>query len=324
MALESQLFAGDPQLEAAAVSDPAHIVPGARGGHVRKIQLALIQLDGAAIDPDGVYGPKTAAAVLAYKRSRNIINRSRQTQADDIVGKMTMAALDSEMRGKQPTVLRSGCDYRPRSSPGGLLLSFSVLGPAAASGRSIGGLVDQLVDPFQLAQAAAPAAFVLSQDARRALNAVVRNDGSESAGLGSQALTRHFKVSDRKDFVDTAKKLEGFLQRISAVLLVPKTVFRSGVGGGAFAETPTPRNGKIFVLPPYVGAGKLMRSLVLVHEAFHNLDDFHQDFGGNPAIDRGTRYHKNDAGTQIHNAFAMSQFVLHIHGKRERFLEDNE
>src|SRR3954463_9380189 len=72
MALQSQLFRNDPKLEAAAVSDPAHIVPGARGEHVRKIQLALIQLDRAAIAADGVYGPATAAAVLAYKKKRNI------------------------------------------------------------------------------------------------------------------------------------------------------------------------------------------------------------------------------------------------------------
>jgi hypothetical protein len=97
MALQSQLFRGDPKLEAAAVSDPAHILPGATGEHVRKIQLALIQLDGAAIDPDGKYGTATAAAVLAYKQKRNIINRTYQTQADNIVGKMTMTALDAEM-----------------------------------------------------------------------------------------------------------------------------------------------------------------------------------------------------------------------------------
>ena len=76
MVLRSQLFRGDPKLEAAAVSDPAHITPGATGEHVRKIQRALIRLDSAAIAPDGVYGPATAAAVLAYKQKRNIINRS--------------------------------------------------------------------------------------------------------------------------------------------------------------------------------------------------------------------------------------------------------
>ena len=97
MALQSDLFRGDPKLEAAAVSDPAHILPGANGPHVGKIQTALIQLDGAAIVQDSFYGPLTADAVLAYKRKRKIINFSYQTQADNIVGKLTIAALDSEL-----------------------------------------------------------------------------------------------------------------------------------------------------------------------------------------------------------------------------------
>ena len=53
MGLQSQLFRGDSKLEAAAVFNSAHIVPGAAGEHIRKIQLALIQLDRAAIGADG-------------------------------------------------------------------------------------------------------------------------------------------------------------------------------------------------------------------------------------------------------------------------------
>jgi hypothetical protein len=103
MTLQSQLFHGDPKLEAAAVSDPAHITIGAKGEHVRKIQQALTLLDGVNIDLDGAYGHETAAAVLAYKQKRNIVNRSYQTHADNIVGKMTMASLDSEMHQKETT-----------------------------------------------------------------------------------------------------------------------------------------------------------------------------------------------------------------------------
>lgn len=68
MALQSQLFRNDPKLEAAAVPDSAHIMQGARGESVQKIQSALIQLDGANIPTDGVYGSRTATAVLAYKK----------------------------------------------------------------------------------------------------------------------------------------------------------------------------------------------------------------------------------------------------------------
>ena len=105
MSLQSKLFRGDPKLEAAATSPPDHILPGAAGSHVAKIQQALIELDGAIINPGELvakqYGPSTAAAVLSYKQKRAIVNRSYQTQADNIVGIMTMAALDREMLNRE-------------------------------------------------------------------------------------------------------------------------------------------------------------------------------------------------------------------------------
>ena len=112
MALRSGLFRGDAKLEAAAVSPAAHIVAGAAGEHVGKIQHALIALDDALIDRGELeakrYGPSTAKAVLVYKSRRDIINRSYQSQADNIVGIMTMAALDNEIceAGK---VITSNC-----------------------------------------------------------------------------------------------------------------------------------------------------------------------------------------------------------------------
>ncbi len=61
------------------MSDPAHITPGATGPHVKKIQQALNKLDRANLMEDGIYGHRTAAAVLAYKRARNIVNHKYQT-----------------------------------------------------------------------------------------------------------------------------------------------------------------------------------------------------------------------------------------------------
>ena len=101
MALESKLFRADELLQAAAVSDAAHIARGSRGPHVGKIQQALNEIEGAGLDVDLAYGAATAAAVLAYKRARNIINSAYQTQADDIVGKMTIASLDRDMLAKE-------------------------------------------------------------------------------------------------------------------------------------------------------------------------------------------------------------------------------
>jgi hypothetical protein len=105
MRLQSKLFRGDLKLEATAISHPAHIVPGASGDHVGKIQQALLLLGDVGIGPAEqqakCYGPSTADAVLAFKRKRRIINYSYQTEADNIVGKMTMAALDREMVDKE-------------------------------------------------------------------------------------------------------------------------------------------------------------------------------------------------------------------------------
>ncbi|MBI3411989.1 MAG: hypothetical protein HY040_26970 [Planctomycetes bacterium] len=115
MALQSQLFRGDFKLEAAAVSDPAHIVPGSQGPHVAKIQRALNLLE-AGVAENGIYGRETAAAVSAFKQSRNILNF--QGKIDNIVGKKTMAALDSEMLAIEQG--RKG---------GGLLLNFDALAP---------------------------------------------------------------------------------------------------------------------------------------------------------------------------------------------------
>ena len=101
MPLRSHALAGDERLEACLVSDPAHLTRGAQGEYVAKVQAALAYLDGLLIDDLEVeaqtYGESTAAAVLAFKKKRKIINFSYQSKEDDIVGKMTIKALDKEL-----------------------------------------------------------------------------------------------------------------------------------------------------------------------------------------------------------------------------------
>lgn len=101
MALRSNLMRGNPQLEACLISDPAHVTPGSVGVHVSKIQQALFSTNNASIDGNELatmtYGPSTVAAVLAFKGPpRNILGPGQLTP-DNIVGKRTILALDSEM-----------------------------------------------------------------------------------------------------------------------------------------------------------------------------------------------------------------------------------
>ena len=118
MPLQSNLFKDDRALESCLVQDSAHIIVGATGDHVSKIHTALLMLDEVSVAPAELktqqYGASTAAAVLAFKKRRGIINTSYQTQADNIVGKMTIAAMDKEILSKERTFPFT---IDPRKSP---------------------------------------------------------------------------------------------------------------------------------------------------------------------------------------------------------------
>lgn len=113
MPLVSQLFSGDQRLEACLVNDQAHLTIGTRGPFVNKVQRALLVLADASISQADVttmtYGTSTAGAVLAYKTQRAIINRAYQSKPDNIVGKMTIRALDEEMARIERTSPRRNC-----------------------------------------------------------------------------------------------------------------------------------------------------------------------------------------------------------------------
>ncbi|MBL9079626.1 MAG: hypothetical protein JNL08_19135 [Planctomycetes bacterium] len=125
MPLTSNVFTKprrNERLDRCLVDDRAHITlrqPPERGEHVTRVHLALLTL---LRNPNlgtevarAEYGPSTAAAVLRFKRERNILNTAlHQTVPDNIVGKKTIAALDAEMAKRQ---LPPGRQPRLRVSP---------------------------------------------------------------------------------------------------------------------------------------------------------------------------------------------------------------
>lgn len=117
MALRSRLFSDSQALQACLVNDAAHVTPGSKGEHVARIQSALVRL--RYLSPESAraemaaYGSETAAAVLAYKRQFSIVNRRYQTQADNIVGRMTIASLDHAIW------VLDGADGPPRMAASG-------------------------------------------------------------------------------------------------------------------------------------------------------------------------------------------------------------
>jgi hypothetical protein len=115
MPLVSNLFRDNARLGACLTDHQSHVTPGAVGEHVHLIQVALMDIDGLAIDASELtaqrYGPSTASAVLAYKKKRKIINRSYQNTEDNIVGKMTIASPDQDMADRQYVPRPSGTNH---------------------------------------------------------------------------------------------------------------------------------------------------------------------------------------------------------------------
>jgi hypothetical protein len=207
--LQSELFREDTALQACLVKDSAHVVKGARGGHVAKIQSALGILEGALIDPEelskSLYGPSTAGAVLAYKVKRDIVNRTYQQRADDIVGKMTIASLDREMvTGEQRASPRS-CK-EPSNGPASLGRRQSLRDDivADATPQQFPALLSVLFQLVRVRGKLGPQSFSIVAETLRRANELTQPVGMRVASINGFS----FDVGSRMRF-DSSVRIEG-------------------------------------------------------------------------------------------------------------------
>src|SRR6266496_615088 len=194
MTVESKLFTSNPQvrerLNKALRSDPDHILPNSSGDHVAAIQKALSLLGRVKIADSELerkfYGPSTANAVAAFKRSCTPPLLNYKNEIDDIAGKKTTQELDRQMKEFEKTnpsvdpVAPSGGSAEIQVGPlgprGQIVTSYyrncglETIGPArvTTSGlsnyRTFEGLMDLLL-------------------ARSALQQVIVNHGNPEKGL---------------------------------------------------------------------------------------------------------------------------------------------
>lgn len=94
------------RIQACADNHASHIAFGQRGLYVSWIKEALQHvilptypqyIPTPDNSPHDVYGPATRHCVLQYKQINHIVNREYQTEPDDIIGIMTIRALDWHM-----------------------------------------------------------------------------------------------------------------------------------------------------------------------------------------------------------------------------------
>ena len=297
MALSSRLFSGNRALEACATQGSAHVTRGADGDHVAKIQFALFTLDGLVIDRTELvsqqYGRSTAAAVLAYKQKRQIINPSYQTAPDDIVGKMTIASLDNEMRVLELLPKPPGdCVL----SPPGVATPFSsfVAAPVTGARRALafaGSNAANLTAPkqlggfvrvfFQITLRAAMDGYPLSAHIERARDCLfehgttlfveIRNGFADTLRFSERIISSLGNPADNVD--ELRKASEDARPGVPGVLRV---IVCQMAGGISFGETFRNRRLGGRIVPPFV----LLNSQVidrahatLIHEMIHVSKD---------------------------------------------------
>lgn len=313
MSLQSNLFKGDAKLEACLAQDSAHVTEGAAGEHVAKIHAALRILNQPRIDAAEVtaklYGKTTSSSVLAYKTNRGIINRSYQSRPDAIVGKMTVAALDRELRALEgPTSSKyrlCGC----RDLSGGYYSNGPVAAPVRSSRLMLAIAVEaapggQDTDVVKLALSFVPEALTWVNSAIAALDRLIGSSLTRDQVVKTvdfRRVQRHFHVPERIA-MSPFNKLLGWLLPgfqddpvlavlkairfrfwdIRAGLLRAKDIFRfhdnTGEGDEASVFVPTVRDGNIYITPIYRLPGKLSHPRILIHETVHWLGPDFQEW----------------------------------------------
>src|SRR5262245_31451029 len=112
MALSSMHFAFDERLLQVSENNPT-MKRGETGDPVAKVQGALVDLGykmpvtthSGRSSPDGIFGPETEGVVRHYQRDKRL-------DADGIVGRHTLAALDDDMATDEANLVSSRSEER--------------------------------------------------------------------------------------------------------------------------------------------------------------------------------------------------------------------
>lgn len=355
--LTSELFKGDGRLAACQLHDTDHIFLGAVGDHVAKIQMALFVSDGLAVGREDRYakryGPSTARAVLAFKSKRRIINRSYELQVDDIVGKMTINALDREVAAKErlfgapkPICCGNDPDVRPRASAaasrGRVLSLTSAIGgppasPASAKADALSNVpvakqwvaTTRAVLTGLIATVTSPSAPPLPPDVLRRFDKVWAHFGVPK-GLPVQG--PFGQVTDLASFLST---ISATYQKVATTLGNAGTVFRDlavplpagntfvGSDTKAFTMDDHRNSGEptgadwpngIYFKSEFLPLGPKKKTEIIVHEPVHFIDtSVFQDVRKPFDPD----YKTISVAGHLTNAWSYSQFVLDVVFNRE-------
>jgi hypothetical protein len=285
------------------------------------------------------YGSSTANGVLNYKRKRGIINRTYQTQADNIVGKMTIAALDAEMARVGPKPQGLNCFPSRLYSSNRFLLSFAIpVSNVAATGGITAPppltadiLLDQAKQSLPLATIWCQATVNKLQEVRKKVERfhVYTQDEIKSF----EPIQIHFKVNIpsvqdtvAKDRIDKIIELYRTILKVfgtgtSRMVGDPNNPNKATAPLGGFAKSDVITIGKDFA-----NSNPNMRAAVLIHEGGHFADASCShaaselpapdgspidDVFGKATNPAQKNYAQLDFDLSIRNAYSVAQCAMH-------------
>lgn len=345
MPLKSVLFSGDAALEACAISDSAHLTLGTPGPHVGKVHKALMTLGAGVVAADEIahmrYGTTTASTVLAFKTKRGIINPAYQSKPDNIVGKMTISAIDREIADFEAASGRCPSCVFERGTRN-LVVAFDPSDPTSLplwlqSPRLV---ALTLVGSARMWNALAIAwlDYLIGVTAEKLGTGSARSRNFDGADPEAAAAARtHFKADKAADTLAQLRRVRGVFALVSHVLanadgffgedLLDPANFAYAFPGSLFWPVNDQRR-RLFFCRRFISNdglfpnGPLFRTAVIVHEAAHFVD---QQVGhsaselpaddGSPVTTTGNvsghNYAQMTSQEAFQNAYSYAQFALH-------------
>jgi peptidoglycan hydrolase-like protein with peptidoglycan-binding domain len=281
MALQSEFWSTNQRLQRAAENSPSMQAFEPDHAAVTLLQQALIDTGIApTIKADGIYGPKTAAAV------RSVETRFNLSLDQGVAGRQTLGVLDILVQG------------------GGLGAELAVPDALLARRKVQAATFALAIFQSQRAAGVAPPTVILD---------ALRVHFRLSLGVPTIGVTRQVTDADLVQIL-------GLFNQVLGLLLSPGGRMRTGVpvnGLGTPAEAPL--GGPITFGPAYTDVdshfgtqiGPNSRAAIVIHEAVHVFDGI----SGQPNIhisEFSPAYNVQSADLSLHNPSSYAGFAAHI------------
>ena len=280
MALRSSFWSSNGRLQRAAENNPAVHGFDSDKVAVTLLQQALVNTGIATIEVDGIYGPRTAAAVRAVE------TRFNMDQDGGVAGRQVLGILDILLQGG-----RLGRDLTQNDAP--------------VARRKVQAAITALT-AFQTARNTGGPLASVTVDA-------LRTHFRLTVAPPTIGITRQVTNAD----VDTILRM---YRQLLGLFTAPGNRFRTGVPvNGINTAAEAPLNGPITFGPAFTNVdshfgdriGPNSRAAVVIHESVHVFDgqsgrpDTHiSEF--DPAYDR------QDPDLSLHNPSSYAGFAAHI------------